>query len=96
MERNHNKNDEQTTELAKNAAIEYLGKENVIDLDLRMTAEDFAFYSHLVPVCFFRLGVGNKVKGITYNVHHPKFDIDERSMKTGLLLFSSIALSIIN
>jgi hippurate hydrolase len=77
-------------------ALKVIDDSFVQELDLRMTAEDFAFYSHLVPVCFFRLGVGNKVKGITYNVHHPKFDIDERSMKTGLLLFSSIALSTIN
>ncbi len=90
------RNDPELTSFAKNVALSVLDNSLVHDLGLRMTAEDFAFYSHLVPVCFFRLGVGNKSKGITYNVHHPKFDIDERSMKTGLLLFSSIALSIIN
>lgn len=90
------RNDPKLTSFAKTVALNTLDKSLVHDLGLRMTAEDFAFYSHLVPVCFFRLGVGNKSKGITYNVHHPKFDIDERSMKTGLLLFSSIALSIIN
>ena len=90
------RNDPDLTRFTRNVALKVIDDSFVQELDLRMTAEDFAFYSHLVPVCFFRLGVGNKVKGITYNVHHPKFDIDERSMKTGLLLFSSIALSTIN
>ncbi len=48
-------NDEQVTAQAKSTAIHYLGKENVVELPLRMTAEDFAFISQQVPSCFFRL-----------------------------------------
>jgi hippurate hydrolase len=50
-----------------------------------MTSEDFSFYSQTIPVCFFRLGVGNKEKGIIYSVHHPKFDVDSACLKTGML-----------
>ncbi len=85
------KNDPELTKKARGIACDVLGEAHVHDLDLRMTAEDFAFYSHLVPVCFFRLGIGNKAKGITYNVHQSKFDIDHNAMKSGLKLFYSIA-----
>ena len=88
------KNDPILTKKARNIACERLGEEHVHDLDLRLTAEDFAFYSHLVPVCFFRLGVGNKSEGITHNVHQSRFDIDHKAMKTGLKLFYSIAFSL--
>jgi hippurate hydrolase len=58
-----------------------------------MTAEDFSFYSQLIPVCFFRLGVSNKEKGIVYGVHQSKFDIDKRSIIKGMNLLSLIAFS---
>lgn len=87
------KNDVSLTRHVKNIAHDIFEASSVRDLDLRMTAEDFAFYSHLVPVCFFRLGVGNQDKGVVYNVHHPRFDVEPKCMSTGLLLFSSIAFS---
>ena len=69
------------------------GPNQIIDLGLRMTAEDFAFYSHHKPVCFFRLGTGNVEKGITHAVHHPQFDIDEAALEIGVKSMFSIALS---
>ena len=86
-------NDEQTTEKAKKSAEEYLGKENVIELDLRMTGEDFSFYAQKLPACFYRLGTGNSSKGITSGVHTPTFDIDEKALQTGMGLMAWIALS---
>lgn len=74
-------NDEQMTAYCKQAAIEYLGKDNVEDLPLRMTAEDFAYITQQVPSCFYRLGTGNKQKGITSGVHTPTFDIDEKALE---------------
>ena len=85
-------NDDKTTSLSKNAAKEYLGKENVEELDLRMTAEDFAYYTQLVPACFYRLGTGNKAKDITANVHTNTFDIDERALEIGSGLMAWIAM----
>ncbi len=66
------------------------GDKNVKDLDLRMTAEDFAFYAEKVPSCFYRLGVGNKERGIIHTVHHPNFDIDPNSLEVGVLAMSLI------
>ena len=55
----------------------YMGIENTIDLPQRMTGEDFAFYSHEIPACFYRLGTGNAVKNIISQVHTSTFDVDE-------------------
>ncbi|HMU09580.1 MAG TPA: M20 family metallopeptidase [Ferruginibacter sp.] len=77
-------NDEMLGNAAWKKAEEYMGAANVEETELRMGAEDFAYYSHLVPACFFRLGAGNKEKGITSGVHTPTFNIDERAIETGV------------
>ncbi|WP_298711759.1 M20 family metallopeptidase [Chitinophaga sp.] len=76
-------NNEAVTGTARKLAEDYMGADNVVDTELRMGAEDFAFYSQVIPACFFRLGTGNKAKGITAGVHTPKFDIDERALEIG-------------
>lgn len=86
-------NDAEITERARWAAEQYLGKENVTELDLRMTAEDFAFYSQKIPACFYRLGTASRDGKFTAGVHSPHFDIDETAMKTGAGLLAWIALS---
>ena len=86
------KNDEELTEKLKTKFKSFFGPENIEGLALRMTSEDFSFYSQTIPVCFFRLGVGNKEKGIIYSVHHPKFDIDSACLKTGMLAMIQAAL----
>ncbi len=86
-------NDEMTTSRARVFAEEYLGKENVEELPLRMTAEDFAFYSQQIPSCFYRLGTGNKSKGITSGVHTSTFDIDEQALETGAGLMAWLAVN---
>ena len=85
-------NDEVLTDLSQKAAIEYLGEDNVVDLDMRMTGEDFSFYTQHMPGCFYRLGVGNKSKGITSGLHTPTFDVDERCLEVGAGLMAYIAL----
>ncbi len=85
-------NDEVLTAKAKSSAIEYLGNENVLDLDIWMAAEDFSFYSQVAPACFYRLGTRNESRGITSSVHTPTFDIEEESLKIGAGLMSYLAL----
>jgi amidohydrolase len=74
------------------AAEDYLGKDNVVDLDIWMAAEDFAYYSQVTDACFYRLGTGNVAKGITHSVHTPKFDIDEDALKISTGLMAYLAL----
>jgi amidohydrolase len=87
------KNDEALTKKMQAAATAYMGAENVVDLELRTTAEDFAFYTHHAPSCFYRLGTGNADKGIKAPVHSPHFDIDEEALKTGMGLMAWLAVS---
>lgn len=86
-------NDPALTNSVKEELENVVGRNNIVELGLRMTAEDFAFYSHHKPVCFFRLGTGNVEEGITHAVHHPQFDIDEAALEVGVKSMYSIALS---
>ena len=86
-------NDEILTEKCIQSSKEYIGSENVELLDVRMTAEDFSFFSQKIPACFFRLGVRNEDLGIIYEVHHPKFDIDKNAIKFGVGLMAYITIN---
>ena len=85
-------NDEALTKKSIAFAKQYLGEDNVIDLPIRMTAEDFSYYSHEVPSTFYRLGTANKSKGITHGLHTSRFNIDERSLKIGMGLMAYLAI----
>ena len=86
-------NDIALSDEAKKIAIEFAGDENVFETELRMGAEDFAYYSHEIPGCFFRLGAGNKEKEITSNVHTPTFNIDESAIEHGMGMMAWIAIN---
>jgi hippurate hydrolase len=77
-------NNPELTAKAEGWAREYLGEDKVKLLSLRMTADDFAFYGHEVPGCFFRIGTNRDDKEFTASVHNPHFDIDESAMVTAI------------
>jgi hippurate hydrolase len=77
-------NNELLSDAASKKAVAYMGESNVEETELRMGAEDFAFYSHKIPACFFRLGTGNEAKGITIGGHTPTFNIDEAAIEIGM------------
>jgi amidohydrolase len=85
-------NDGPLTDRFRDYAKDYLGSENVVELPVRMTAEDFAYYSHRLPSCFFRLGTGNIEQGITSPLHTPTFDVDERCLEIGAGLMAWVAV----
>ncbi len=84
-------NNIELTEWAKNKAAEFVGEENVSETELRMGAEDFAFYSQKIPACFFRLGVGNE--NIFSNVHTSTFNIDENAIENGMGMMAWLAIA---
>ncbi len=86
-------NDKNLTKKAFKYAVEYLGKENVVNLDLRMTAEDFAYFAQKIPGCLYRLGIKNEAKGIVSNLHTPTFDADEKCLETGMGLMAWMAVN---
>jgi amidohydrolase len=87
-------NNEQLHEVAKNAAMDFIGKENVEETELRMGAEDFGYYAQQIPACFYRVGVMNKEKGITSGVHTPTFNIDEDAIETGMGFMACLGATI--
>lgn len=84
-------NDETLTEKAISIAKEYLGAKNVVELDLRMTAEDFAYYSQHMPACFYRLGTSE-----SSGLHTPTFNVDEKAIETGMGLMAYEAIKQLN
>jgi amidohydrolase len=85
-------NEPKLTAAARGFAEDYLGKENVLDLDIWMAGEDFAYYTQVADACFYRLGTRNESRGITSSVHTPTFDIEETALETSVGLMSYIAL----
>ncbi|WP_258100932.1 M20 metallopeptidase family protein [Marinoscillum pacificum] len=92
----HLKNHPEYTEDNIKSAKEYLGEENVVELDLWLAGEDFAYYSQEIDACFYRLGTRNEEKGIISGVHTPTFDIDEPSLKIGMGLFAWLTIAELN
>ena len=88
-------NDPVLTETGWQLANTYMGKENVSETEMRMGAEDFGYYTQVIPGCFYRLGVRNKEKGIIHNVHTPQFNIDERAIETGMGMMAWLGASAI-
>ncbi|GAB3651309.1 M20 family metallopeptidase [Echinicola sediminis] len=85
-------NEPKLTSAIRTYAEEFLGKEKVVDLDLWLASEDFAYYSQATNACFYRLGTGNESKGITSDLHTSTFDVDESVMQlsTGLMAYITL------
>lgn len=86
-------NNPELTRRIRKAAEEYVGKENVVDIDITLGAEDFAYYSQVIPASFYRIGTRNENKGITSYVHTPTFDIDEDALVLSPGLMAWMALT---
>ena len=84
-------NDVELSGWAKRKAAVLVGEENVEETELRMGAEDFAYYSHKIPACFFRLGAGTDT--INSNVHTPTFNIDEKAIANGMAMMAWLAVA---
>ncbi|MBS1916131.1 MAG: amidohydrolase [Bacteroidetes bacterium] len=87
-------NNEKLNAVASEQAELFMGKENISETEMRMGAEDFGYYTHLIPGCFYRLGVMNTEKGITSGVHTPTFNIDESAIEIGMGMMAWLGSSI--
>ena len=86
-------NDPALTAKAEGWARTYMGDENVRTLDMRMAGEDFSFYTHQVPGCFFRIGTQGPDNTFAAPVHNAHFDIDENAMKVGMGMMAWLGLN---
>ena len=87
------KNDVDFTNSLRDNAIYFLGEDKVKSLPQLMTAEDFAWYSHKIKACMYRIGTSNIEKNIVSKQHTSTFDIDEDALETGVGLMAYLALS---
>jgi len=85
-------NDENLTNAAITYAKEYMPEGKVVEVDMRMGAEDFSYYTHHTKGCFYRLGTGNEALDTKNGLHTPNFNIDESALKTGMGLMAWLAL----
>jgi len=85
-------NDETITLQAKKAAIQFLGEQNVVDLDYRMTSEDFAYYSQQKPSIFYRLGVSSQNDKECSSLHSANFNMNEQALETGMGTMAYMAI----
>lgn len=90
------KNHEELTTRSTAWAKEFLGEENVKELEIWPAGEDFAYYSQEIPACFYRLGVKNESLNIKSMVHTPTFDIDPEALKVGAGLMAWLAIQQLN
>ncbi|MGV3639119.1 MAG: M20 metallopeptidase family protein, partial [Adhaeribacter sp.] len=85
-------NEENLAAEVKQLAGEYLGPENVVEWDIWMAGEDFAYYSQQTDACFYLLGVGNTSRGISSSLHTPTFQVEEEALalSTGLMAYMAL------
>lgn len=84
-------NDEELSQLVRNIALDMLGRKSYKVVEPMMGAEDFSFYSEMVPSAFTFLGVKNVALGASHSGHSPFFMIDEDALPTGAALHAAIA-----
>jgi metal-dependent amidase/aminoacylase/carboxypeptidase family protein len=89
-------NDEKLTQVLIDNSKNYFQADDIVSLDMRPTADDFAFYSQHKKSCFYRIGVGNKAKGIVYGVHHPKFAIDDAAYSVAIKSLASNVICLLD
>jgi amidohydrolase len=85
-------NEEKLAAQVRRYAVDYLGEDNIVDEEVWMAAEDFAYYSQVIDACFYLCGVGNIEQGITSSLHTPTFNIDENVFRISSGLMAYIAV----
>ena len=85
-------NDEVVTRNSAQWASEYLGSDFVKPLDLRMTAEDFSYFSHRIPSCLYRVGIDFPGSDEILNLHTATFNLHEEALESSIAVMSWLAL----
>ncbi|KAK3230633.1 hypothetical protein Dsin_002514 [Dipteronia sinensis] len=89
-------NDKHMYEHVRKVAIDLLGATNYKVVPPMMGAEDFSFYSEVVPAAFFYIGIRNESLGSIHTGHSPYFMIDEDVLPIGAAVHATIAERYLN
>jgi hippurate hydrolase len=76
-------NNEKITQEASNFATEWVGENNIVTLEMRMTSEDFGFFTQKYPCTFYRFGIKGESNPDTRGLHSSTFRVDEKALETG-------------
>lgn len=80
-------NNYEKTKFVEENVIDLFGRDAVEIIEKpRLDVEDFSYFLQNVEGSFYRLGTRNVDKDTIYELHHPKFNIDEESLKIGMEL----------
>jgi amidohydrolase len=87
-------NDKAMTEVVHKAAVAAVGEKDVDDSEEVLTSgsDDMAYFLETVPGCYFIVGAENAAKGANYPHHHPRFNIDEDALPTGIEVLARAAM----
>ena len=85
-------NDPKLVEQSLPALRRAVGAGNVVAIPQRMGGEDFSYYGQVLPGVLFRLGSGNKAKGITADAHTAAFDLDEDCLVVGVKAMATVVV----
>lgn len=88
-------NDPELTPLIADTVISLLGEDNLIYAKPTMGGEDFSYFTNEIPGVIFKIGTGSN-EDTRYPLHHPKFDLDERVLPTGVAVLAELAINYIN
>lgn len=88
-------NNEQITSESKKLASKLLGDENVEDMEIRMTAEDFAWFTQRIPGMMYRFGVRDPGSEHPFPLHSSLFKVNESALHTGISVMSYLAVELL-
>lgn len=89
-------NDERMYEHVKKVSADLVGPKNFVVVEPIMGAEDFSFYSEVIPAAFFYIGIKNETLGSVHSAHSPHFMIDEDALAVGAATHAAIAERYLN
>lgn len=89
-------NDELMYKHVKKVSSDLLGPANFQVVEPVMGAEDFSFYSEVIPAAFFYIGIKNETLGSVHSAHSPHFMIDEDALPVGAATHAAIAERYLN
>ena len=89
-------NNEVITSKAQKFATEWVGEENIRQLEMRMTSEDFGFFTQKYPCTFFRFGVKGESNQNSGGLHSSTFCIDENALEIGTGGMAWLAINFLN
>ena len=88
-------NDPELTRRAQRIAAEMWGDERIIPLDLRMTAEDFGYYTERYPSLFFRLGTAGPDGTSGGGLHTGTFNPGEEALDQGAATMAAFGIALL-